>query len=237
MKRYAIREAFLTLQGEGARTGHKSYFVRFAGCNLWNGRPEDRDKGTGDCAQWCDTDFAKGTPQTAEQIIEQADAAWPAREGELRWFVFTGGEPMLQVDQALIEAAHRAGWLVAIETNGTIEVLDSIDWITVSPKRGSTLVQQHGDELKVVLPGTYGGEGWTDAELELMRQSADGWRHCFVQPQDAILQSAVEQTYLKRSLLGAEREFKHNLKRCIDFVLRCPHWALSFQVHKITGLR
>lgn len=237
MKRYAVKEQFLTLQGEGGRAGHKSVFVRFAGCNLWNGRPQDRDKGTGGCARWCDTDFAKGTPASGVDILDEADRLWPRDPvGASRWLVFTGGEPLLQVDSILIELAHDRGWKVAVETNGTIGAPEGIDWLTVSPKRGAPVEQWEGDELKVVLPGGPDGDDWTDVDL-LNLATGGVWRRLFVQPQDVILPSAISQTYLTRTLLGAEPEFKARLQRCIDFVMAHPEWALSIQSHKVTNLR
>jgi 7-carboxy-7-deazaguanine synthase len=239
MKTYAVREIFMTIQGEGARTGEASVFVRFAGCNLWNGNPEDRDKGKGACALWCDTDFAKGEKMTVVEILAQAAKVWTgdgARAGEA-WLVITGGEPLLQLDAQFISHAHAQGWKVAVESNGTVGAPPGVDWLTVSPKLGTQLVDQQVQELKVVLPGgPYGG--WTDSELEaLARKYQQGKTRLYVQPQDVIQQSAVEVTYLKRSLLGAKDEFELNLKRCTDFVMRNPWWKLSYQMHKAAGLR
>lgn len=233
MKQYAVREIFLTLQGEGYRTGQASVFVRFAGCNLWNGKPEDRNKGKGACRYWCDTDFAKGDLMTSNEILEQAESLW--RGASHKWLVITGGEPLLQLDEAFIVAAHARSWKIAVESNGTRLAPAGIDWLTISPKLGTHLINQFANELKVVLPGGSLG-GWPDAKLEEFE--LNGWAtNLYVQPQDVILRSAVETTYLKRSLLGAEPEFKLNLKRCTDFVLSHPRWKLSYQVHKITGMR
>jgi 7-carboxy-7-deazaguanine synthase len=235
VKRYAVKELFSTLQGEGGRSGARSIFVRFAGCNLWNGRVEDRDKGIGACAKWCDTDFAKGEPMTSKAIFDSAADLWPWAPYVKRWLVVTGGEPMLQLDTDFVRDAHDRDWKVAVESNGTIRAVPEIDWLTISPKRGSTLVQKKATELKVVLPGGIDGEGWSDDELK--RLAADGdWGSLYVQPQD-VVGAALGQTYLTRSLLGAEHEFKKNLKRCIDFVEAHPNWRLSFQTHKVTGLR
>jgi 7-carboxy-7-deazaguanine synthase len=238
---YSVKEIFLTLQGEGGRTGAKSLLcVRFGRLHLWNGRPEDRDKGKGACARWCDTDFAKGSPMTAGAILDEADRLWPAEDASLgvltqRWLVITGGEPMLQLDEAFYDEANQRDWSVAAESNGSVKAAP-VDWLTISPKLGAPLVQLTADELKVVLPGETGGEGWTDLELETLREAGD-WARCYVQPQDPILQSAIGSTYLTKTLLGAKPEFDKNLKRCIDFVLAHPVWRLSFQTHKVEGLR
>ncbi len=211
MNRYGVKEIFLTLQGEGGRTGQKSVFVRATACNLWNGRPEDRDKGKGACARWCDTDFVKGSLMTAAEILDEAQRLWPGKEGEQRWFVFTGGEPLLQVDDALIDLAHAWKWKVAVETNGTLPAPSGVDWLTVSPKRGGgPIVPRYAAELKVVLPGGLNGEGWSDDEL-LDMQHRGTWDRLYVQPQDVVLASAVEQTYLKRSLLGFRRSGRRPL--------------------------
>jgi 7-carboxy-7-deazaguanine synthase (Cx14CxxC type) len=236
MKRYAVKEMFLTLQGEGHRSGAKSVFLRFAGCNLWSGRPEDRDVGKGACAEWCDTDFFKGELRTAEQILDQADALWPHDE-EGRWFVVTGGEPLLQLDSEFIGAAHELGWSIAVETNGTVRLPgfgDEIDWLTISPKIGTELVLHVADELKVVLPG--GRENWTDEALEQLEKDVEAI-HYFVQPQDPIMKSMVDVTHLKRGTIGTAEEFQANVKRCVDFVMAHPNWQLTMQMHKFAGLR
>lgn len=235
---YRVRELFATLQGEGARAGSRSVFVRFAGCNLWNGRPEDRAKGVGACAQWCDTDFVRGEPMTSEVILAEVQKQWYlAAESGPPWIVVTGGEPLLQLDEAFIEHAHKLGVRVAVESNGTIRAPEGIDWLTVSPKRGQIeLAQLEAHELKVVLPGGLDGQGWTDAELEELAKKGD-WLHRFVQPQDVVSPGFLGVTYLTRSMVGAEHEFQRNLKRCIDFVHSHPQWRLSYQMHKAAGLR
>ncbi len=237
MKRYAVKEIFSTLQGEGGRTGARSIFVRFAGCNLWNGRPEDRAKGIGACAAWCDTDFAKGEGMSVKAILDKAAELWPWSALTKRWLVITGGEPMLQLDGEFLNEAHERDWLVAVESNGTIKAPSGIDWLTISPKRGALpLVQTDAHELKVVLPGVIDGQGWTDDELRALAASGE-WGQLFVQPQDVISPGSTGITYLGKLMIGAEPEFKRNLKRCIDFVELHPQWRLSFQTHKVTGLR
>jgi 7-carboxy-7-deazaguanine synthase len=240
---YRVREIFPTLQGEGFRTGCRSVFVRFAGCNLWNGRPEDRSKGAGACAQWCDTDFARGEPMTSEVILAEVQRAWYlAAESGPPWIVVTGGEPLLQLDEAFIEHAHKLGIRVAVESNGTIHAPHGIDWLTISPKRGAIELRQlEAHELKVVLPGGIDGDGWSTAELEALSQKGE-WQHRFVQPQDVVARAFVNSTYLTNrlaagSLHGAADEFNENLKRCIDFVHSHPQWRLSYQMHKAAGLR
>jgi len=239
VKTYAIRDIFLTIQGEGARAGTRALFVRFAGCNLWNGLPQSRDKGEGPCAQWCDADFAKGRPYSASALIEkmcEVNGGEPAD-----WCVLTGGEPALQIDDELMSALALAGWSVAVETNGTIktDALLRADWITTSPKRGTTILLDAASELKIVLPGETMGAGWTAAELEQMRQQIRP-HHCFVQPLDPILDpSLVETTALQpkaRPAAQALTAYQSNLTRCIDFVLKHPAWRVSLQTHKMMNV-
>lgn len=234
MKTYFVKEMFLTLQGEGARAGSKSLFLRFAGCNLWNGRPEDRDKGKGACSKWCDTDFLGGVRMTVEEVLAQADKLWPG-DGE-RWFVITGGEPLLQLDDAFVSQAKAKGWSIAVETNGTIEPPANIDWVTCSPKKGAelALADYEVDELKVVISADE--NSWTDEELQHLAYQIQSL-HQFVQPQDPILPSMVEVTHLKRGTIGTTAEFQANVNRCTDFVMAHPEWQLSFQMHKVAGLR
>ena len=250
MGRYAIKEVFNTLQGEGSRVGQRSVFVRFSGCNLWDGRPLNREDGAGACALWCDTDFFKGRVLELEELLEKMDVAWTPTGGE-RWCVLSGGEPLLQVDAALLDALHDAGWKIAIETNGTIDpgvlIRGRLDHICVSPKRGTLptkLLEAH--ELKVVLPGCAPdrpAEGWTEEQL-LELASAGHWGRMFVQPQDPIIDpTIVELTALKPSdavdsetLDIVAAAYAHHLQRCIEWVMRHPAWALSFQAHKYLSL-
>jgi 7-carboxy-7-deazaguanine synthase (Cx14CxxC type) len=208
---YAVKEIFLTLQGEGAQAGRRAVFCRFAGCNLWTGREQDRAKAV---CKFCDTDFV-GTDGTLG--AKYADAAGLARViGESwgdgagdRYVVLTGGEPMLQVDAPLIDALHAQDFTIAIETNGTHEVPRSIDWICVSPKAGSELVQRSGDELKLVWPQP-GSDVAMLAELD--------FAHRLIQPLDDPNAAA-------------------NVRACIDLVMADPRWRLSLQTHKSLGLR
>ena len=212
---YAVKEMFLTLQGEGLQAGMRAVFLRFAGCNLWSGREQDR--ATADC-RFCDTDFV-GTDGDGGGRFAQADAladaVWAlwsrglSGEGGTPLVVITGGEPMLQLDAALVSALKARGLRIAIETNGTIPVIAGVDWICVSPKSGTEIVQRRGDELKMVWPQP----GLDVAEIE-------GWdfRHWLVQPMDG---PAVQEA----------RE------AAIRFVLQHPQWRLSVQTHKLLGLR
>ena len=207
---YSVKEIFLTLQGEGAQAGRVAVFVRFAGCNLWNGR--ERDRASAVCT-FCDTDFVGtdgqggGKFETADDIVDAASALWPAGQGE-KWVVLTGGEPMLQVDDALIAALHRRGFRIAIETNGTLPVPDSIDWICVSPKARARVVQTSGDELKLVFPQT--GNRPQDFE-------GYDFDNFFLQPCDGP-------------------EARENAQACIAYCLSNPQWRLSTQTHKIHGI-
>lgn len=212
---YQVKEIFYTLQGEGANAGRPAVFCRFAGCNLWSGREQDR--ATAVC-QFCDTDFV-GTDGTlggkfadAEALARQIEAQWPADDREHRLVVMTGGEPLLQVDAALIAALHARGFQIAVETNGTIAAPAGIDWICVSPKAGAPWIQREGQELKVV---------WPQAGFELSELSElEGARftHRFLQPMD-----------------NARRA--DNTQACIALCMQRPAWRLSLQTHKITGIR
>jgi 7-carboxy-7-deazaguanine synthase (Cx14CxxC type) len=208
---YAVKEIFLTLQGEGAQAGRRAVFCRFAGCNLWTGREQDRAKAI---CKFCDTDFV-GTDGTLGGKYADADAlaaviaeCW-GPGGDDRYVVLTGGEPMLQVDAALIDALHEQDFTIAIETNGTLAVPHSIDWICVSPKACSELVQMSGDELKLVFPQP-GSDVEKLANLE--------FTHRLVQPLDDPNAAA-------------------NVQHCIDLVMSDPRWRLSLQTHKSLGLR
>lgn len=208
---YAVKEIFLTLQGEGAQAGRRAVFCRFSGCNLWTGREKDRAKAI---CQFCDTDFV-GTDGTLGG--KYADAAglaaiiaesWGA-EPENRYVVLTGGEPMLQVDDALIDALHGHGFTIAIESNGTLPVPRRIDWICISPKAGSELVQTSGDELKLV---------WPQPGSDVERLAALDFTHRLIQPLD-------------------DPNAAGNVQKCIDLVMGDSRWRLSLQAHKALGLR
>ncbi len=208
---YAVKEIFLTLQGEGAQAGRTAVFCRFAGCNLWSGRETDR--ASAQCG-FCDTDFV-GTDGTRGGSYASADAladaialAWGSAR-EHRFVVITGGEPLLQVDAALLDALHGRGFTVAIETNGTIDPPTGLDWICVSPKGGTELRIRSGHEMKLVYPQP-------DAPPEAF--AALAFEHFSLQPMDGPA-------------------LADNTARAIDYCLRHPQWRLSLQTHKVIGLR
>lgn len=208
---YAVKEIFYTLQGEGAHTGRAAVFCRFTGCNLWNGREQDRAEAT---CQFCDTDFV-GTDgpggarfDTAEALAAAVSAAWPEAESGCRFVVCTGGEPLLQLDAGLLAALHAERFEVAIETNGTIPAPKGINWLCVSPKAGSRLVVRSGDEIKLVFPQA----GAPPEQFEGLT-----FRHFFLQPMD-----------------GPERE--SNTQMALRYCLAHPRWRLSLQTHKLLGI-
>ena len=208
---YSVKEVFYTLQGEGANSGRPAVFCRFAGCNLWSGREADRAAAT---CNFCDTDFVGtdgpggGKFETADAIARAVDAEWPSPNGA-KFVVFTGGEPLLQLDRPLVDAIHARGFRIAIETNGTIAPPAGIDWICVSPKSTAPLALERGDELKLVFPQV-------DAPPE--RFEALDFGHFFLQPMD-----------------GPKREA--NTSAAIAYCLAHPRWRLSLQSHKIIGIR
>ena len=208
---YSIKEIFFTLQGEGANTGRPAVFCRFAGCNLWSGLEPDRASAVCD---FCDTDFV-GTDGSgggqfgdASALATAVSKAWEGWRGQSQFVVLTGGEPMLQVDAPLIDALHGKGFEIAIETNGTKRVPNSIDWICVSPKGGADLVQTSGDELKLVFP-----------QLRLHPSDVEHlkFKHRFLQPMDGP-------------------QLKENTNGAIEFCKRHPKWELSLQTHKLLGI-
>ena len=210
MSIYSVKEIYSTLQGEGAQTGRTAVFCRFAGCNLWSGREADRESAV---CRFCDTEFV-GTDgpggarfADAGALADACLAAWSGAGGK-RFIVLTGGEPMLQVDEELIGALHARDFEIAIETNGTIAVPRTIDWICVSPKATAPLVQTWGEELKLVYPQA-------DAEPEQFEQLE--FRHFFLQPMD-----------------GEARQT--NTEAAIDYCRRHPNWRLSLQTHKLLGI-
>jgi 7-carboxy-7-deazaguanine synthase (Cx14CxxC type) len=207
---YAVKECFLTLQGEGVQAGSRAVFLRFAGCNLWSGREQDR--ATAQC-RFCDTDFAGtdgdggGKFAAAEALAEHVERLWgPGRERRL--VVITGGEPMLQLDTGLVDALHARGFRVAVETNGTLPAPAGIDWICVSPKAGTEIVQRQGNELKLVWPQT----GIDPIELESW-----AFDHFLVQPLDCVEGEAAVEAAIR---LAMDR----------------PKWRLTLQAHKVVGL-
>jgi 7-carboxy-7-deazaguanine synthase len=205
---YSIKEIFYTLQGEGMQAGRPAVFCRFSGCNLWSGREEDRS--TAVC-QFCDTDFVGvdgeggGKFKEAAAVAAAIDALWPASYPASKYVVFTGGEPLLQLDAALIGQMHAHGFEIAIETNGTIAVPPGVDWICVSPKMGAELKVRRGNELKVVIPQ----ENQILADYEAL-----DFEHFLVQAMDGPLAAA-------------------NTRRAIEICKNNPKWKLSIQTHKL----
>ena len=209
---YSVKEAFYTLQGEGGQTGRAAVFCRFAGCNLWSGREADREQAT---CRFCDTDFVGidglggGKFDTAEALAAHVASLWPA--GRLQGkplVVCTGGEPLLQLDEPLVDALHRHGFEIAVETNGTQAVPAGIDWICVSPKAGADLVLKRGTELKLVFPQPGAmPEQFAGLDFQLF----------YLQPMD-----------------GLER--MRNTRAAIDYCLTHPQWRLSVQTHKAVGI-
>ncbi|MFC4291395.1 7-carboxy-7-deazaguanine synthase [Sphingorhabdus arenilitoris] len=210
---YAVKEIFLTLQGEGVQAGRRAVFLRFAGCNLWSGL--ERDRASAIC-QFCDTDFVGMDGENgaryadAAALADKVAALW-GDGTDRRYVVMTGGEPMLQVDDALVAALHRHGFEVAMESNGTIPAQADIDWICISPKAGSEIVQRSGNELKLV---------WPQAGSDAGAMAAWQFDHFLIQPMDS----------------GSDDANAANIQAATRFVQDNPRWRLSLQNHKILGL-
>ncbi len=206
---YSVKELFFTLQGEGAQAGRAAVFCRFAGCNLWTGREQDR--ATAVCS-FCDTDFVGtdgeggGKFASADELADAIAKAWPG--GGRPYVVCTGGEPLLQLDTPLIEALHARGFEVAVETNGTQPAPPGLDWICVSPKADAPLVLTAGHELKLVYPQPL-------APPE--RFAALDFQHFFLQPMDSVLQ-------------------REHTRAAVDYCMKHPQWRLSVQMHKVVGI-
>lgn len=208
---YTAREIFYTLQGEGANAGRPAVFCRFAGCNLWTGREADR--ATAIC-DFCDTEFVGVGPDggkfaTADALADAVAARWPTPDRSRRFVVCTGGEPLLQLDAAAVDALHARGFQVAVETNGTQDPPAGLDWICVSPKARAPLVLRHGDELKLVFP---------QPDLDPASLEQLDFREFFLQPMDGP-------------------ELAKNTRQAVEYCLAHPRWRLSVQTHKVLGLR
>ena len=209
---YSVKEIFYTLQGEGANAGRPAVFCRFAGCNLWSGREEDR--ATAVC-KFCDTDFVGtdgtkgGKYPTAEELAMTIELHWPTQDRKRRFVVLTGGEPMLQIDDTLVQSLHARGFEIAVETNGTVKAASGIDWVCVSPKAGSELVVTQGQELKLVYP-----------QLDALPENFAhlDFENFYLQPMD-----------------GPDR--LANSKAAIEYCQQNPQWNLSTQTHKMLGIR
>ena len=216
---YTVKELFPTLQGEGAHAGRAAVFCRFAGCNLWSGREEDRASAV---CQFCDTDFVGsdgvggGKYNSAEELASAIEASWKSTAAgpQQRYVVFTGGEPLLQLDEELINALHQRGFEVAIETNGTIKVPKGVDWVCVSPKSGSDLIVLQANELKLVVPQA----GHDSLEKLMSRFEKMDYRNRFLQPMDGP-------------------NLKGNTELAVALCQKRPLWRLSIQSHKLIGIR
>jgi|TARA_B110000902_G_scaffold258320_1_gene327893 7-carboxy-7-deazaguanine synthase len=207
---YSVKEIYYTLQGEGFYTGRPSVFLRFTGCNLWSGKEKDRKKAICD---WCDTNFIgndgiNGGKYLGSEIVKIIKTLWPKKEQSKPYIVFTGGEPLIQLDNELIERVHKAGFEIGVETNGTMTPPSGIDWICVSPKARSNFILKKGNELKVVFP---------QYEFNPLDHENLEFEHFFIQPMDGLNQ-------------------KENIRKSEDFVLKYPRWKLSIQTHKILGI-
>lgn len=211
MSSYKVKEMYYTLQGEGAQMGRGAVFLRFSGCNLWSGREEDRHKAI---CKFCDTDFwgtdgvNGGRFETAQGLAKAVASHWPSASGGRKYVVCTGGEPMLQLDEALVEALHAEGFEVAVETNGTIAAPAGLDWICVSPKANTELVIVSGQELKLVYP---------QVGAEPNRYEHLDFENFFLQPMDGP-------------------HTQENTRLCLEYCLQHPQWRLSLQTHKILDI-
>jgi 7-carboxy-7-deazaguanine synthase len=208
---YSVKEIFYTLQGEGAHTGRAAVFCRFVGCNLWSGHEKDRANAI---CKFCDTDFLGtdgpdgGKFAKAVLLAEKIETTWRRAPGQ-RFVVFTGGEPLLQLDDALIHELHDRGFEIAVETNGTVEAPHGLDWVCVSPKSGTTLLQRSGNEIKLVFP-QQGADPTMFEGLDFL--------HFFLQPMDGPNQ-------------------RSNTDQALRYCMQNPKWRLSLQTHKLVGIR
>jgi 7-carboxy-7-deazaguanine synthase (Cx14CxxC type) len=213
---YSVKEVFYTLQGEGHHSGRAAVFLRFSGCNLWSGREQDRQSAA---CRFCDTDFigcdgsGGGKYRDADQLAAQVAVVWfdglgPGGQGGRLMVVCTGGEPLLQLDAPLIAALHERGFMIAVETNGTLAAPAGIDWLCVSPKAGCPLEQRSGDELKLV---------WPQAGIDPVDFEDLDFTHWFLQPMDGPRQAA-------------------NTQQVLDYCLAHPKWRLGLQAHKVLGI-
>ena len=211
---YSVKEIYFTLQGEGAQTGRAAVFLRFSGCNLWSGREQHRKEAI---CTFCDTEFVGtdghggGKFETAEDLLVAVSSAWPDHlPADCRYVVCTGGEPLLQLDDAALAALHAGDFEVGVETNGTIAAPSGVDWLCVSPKANAALVQRSGSELKLVYPQT-------ESEAQPEQFSGLNFDHFYLQPCD-------------------DDNRESNTLAAIDYCLQHPQWKLSLQTHKIIGI-
>ena len=210
MKKYSVKEIFITLQGEGFNTGKTAIFCRFAGCNLWTGKSKDKENAT---CNFCDTDFVgtnglNGGKYSLNELVNKVKALWNSKK-EKKFIVFTGGEPLLQLDSNLVDILKKNNFFVAIETNGTINPPDNIDWICVSPKVKSKLKVKNGNEIKLVYP---------QENMKIKEYEKLNFKHFYIQPLD-------------------NKNYLANKAKAINFVIKNPNWKLSLQTHKYIGIR
>lgn len=210
-KTYSIKEIFYTLQGEGQHAGRPAVFCRFSGCNLWSGREEDRHKAI---CQFCDTDFwgtdgQNGGKYSAQDLVNECKSLWKGKTDKELYIVCTGGEPALQLDDELVNELKKAGFIIAVETNGTLELPNKVDWICLSPKAGTDIKLQHAHEVKIVYPQ----KGISPNEFATFNAE-----HFYVQP--------MEET----------NKTEENIASSIAYCLENPQWNLSLQTHKIVGI-
>ncbi len=216
---YAVKEIFYSLQGEGAQAGRPAVFCRFSGCNLWSG--EEKHRAAADC-DFCDTDFVGvdgvggGRFKSVATLADTLADYWPGGENARPYVVFTGGEPLLQLDDQLVDAMHARGFEVAVETNGTLAAPEGIDWICVSPKGENPVVQTSGDELKLVHP---------QAGVDPRKFSMLAFDNFYLQPLE------------RQTAAGSEQEGPSNTQVCLEYCLEQPQWKLSLQTHKLLGIR
>lgn len=210
MGKYSIKEIYYTIQGEGAQTGRPAVFLRFSGCNLWSGREEDRDQAI---CKFCDTDFwgvdgVNGGKYTKAELTAKLMSIWPNMEMGRPYVVCTGGEPLLQLDESLINAFHQAGFEVGCETNGTINAPQSLDWICMSPKAGTEILVTSGNEIKIIYP---------QPGIDPIDFDQYAFDHYYLQPMDN------------------ERQ-KENIQATLQYCLKHPKWKLSLQTHKLLNI-
>lgn len=219
---YSIKEMFYSLQGEGAHAGRPAIFCRFTGCNLWSGREADRAKAQ---YQFCDTDFIGtdgnmgGKYPDARAVVDAINSLWPVDSSVAPYIVCTGGEPLLQLDETLINEMHQAGFIIALETNGTLPLPAPIDWVCVSPKADNVLALTSGDELKLVYPQ----ENVSPETFAVL-----DFRHFFIQPCDT---GCLTESQRSRLLAAESSE-----QAAVNYCLNHPQWRLSLQTHKLLGI-
>ncbi len=209
MKKYAVKEIFYTLQGEGAHSGRPAIFLRFSGCNLWSGREEDRHKAI---CKFCDTDFwgtdgYNGGKFKAKELAQKVNEMWP-EDSDFKYIVCTGGEPLLQLDETLIKELHKQNFEVAVETNGTIEIPPGIDWVCMSPKANTDILVTSGNEIKIVYP---------QLGIDPKKFEKYNFQHFYLQPMDSP-------------------EQEENTLQTIIYCKQNPQWRISLQTHKILGI-